>query len=160
MLPEAKAEQAAFLAGKSSIAPEATFGNNSAANLLNVAEHMLAGEILVRAGNNEKGVAELRQAVRAEDGLVYDEPPDWILPVRHALGATLLNMGRAKEAEALYREDLVRLPGNGWSLFGLARALEMQKKTAEAARVKSDFDKVWSRADIQLSSSCFCQPGV
>jgi tetratricopeptide (TPR) repeat protein len=160
MLPEAKAEQTTFLAGKSSIASEATFGNNSATNLLNVAEHMLAGEILVRAGEKEKGVAELRQAVRAEDGLVYDEPPDWILPVRHALGATLLNMGRAKEAEAVYREDLVRIPGNGWSLFGLARALEMQKKTAEAAQVKSDFDKVWSKADIQLSSSCFCQPGV
>ena len=160
MLPEAKAEQAAFLTGMTTIAPEATFGNNSAADLLKVAEHMLAGEILVRAGENEKGVAELRQAVTAEDALVYDEPPDWILPVRHALGATLLTMGRAKEAEAVYREDLKRLPGNGWSLFGLARSLDIQKKTVEAAQAKADFDRVWSRADIQLSSSCFCQPGV
>jgi tetratricopeptide (TPR) repeat protein len=159
MLPEAKAEQAAFMAGKAAMAPEATFGNNTAADLLTVAEHMLAGEILVRAGQKEKGVAELRRAVVAEDALVYDEPPDWILPVRHALGATLLTMGKAKEAEAVYREDLVRLPGNGWSLFGLARSLEMQKKP-EAAQAKADFDKIWSRADIQLSSSCFCQPGV
>ena len=160
MLPEAKAEQTAFLAGKPKIAPEATFGNNTAADLLKVAEHMMAGEILVRAGDNEKGIAELRKAVEFEDALVYDEPPDWILPVRHALGASLLSMGRAKEAEAVYREDLKRLPGNGWSLFGLARSLEMQKKTTEAAQAKADFDKVWSRADIKLSSSCFCQPGV
>jgi len=159
MLPEAKAEQAAFLAGKTAIAPEATFGNNSASDLLGVAEHMLAGEILVRAGQQEKGVGELRRAVVAEDGLVYDEPPDWIIPVRHALGATLLTMGRAKEAEAVYREDLAKVPGNGWSLFGLARSLELQKKPG-AAEAKAAFDKVWSRADIQLSSSCFCQPGV
>jgi len=160
MLPEAKTEQAAFLNGQAAIAPEATFGNNTAQDLLKVAQHMLAGEILVRAGENDKGVAELRLAVQAEDALVYDEPPDWILPVRHALGATLLKLGRAKEAEAVYREDLARLPGNGWSLFGLARSLELQKKTAEAAEAKANFDKVWSRADIQLSSSCFCQPGV
>jgi tetratricopeptide (TPR) repeat protein len=160
MLPEAKAEQAAFLAGKGAVAPEATFGNNSAADLMAVAEHMLAGEILVAEGNKENGVKELRRAVEAEDALVYDEPPDWFLPVRHALGATLLTMGRATEAETVYREDLAKLPRNGWSLFGLARSLELQKKSNEASAAKADFEKIWSRADIRLSSSCFCQPGI
>ena len=36
----------------------------------------------------------------------YDEPPDWIQPIRHALGATLMQEGRFADAEAVYREDL------------------------------------------------------
>jgi tetratricopeptide (TPR) repeat protein len=160
MLPEAKTEQAAFLQGKAGLAPEASFGNNGGADLLAVAEHMLAGEILVRAGDKEKGLQELREAVKSEDALVYDEPPDWIQPVRHALGAALLTTGHAVEAEKVYREDLARLPGNGWSLFGLARSLEVQEKKAEAAKVDAEFQKVWGRADLKLASSCFCQPGI
>ena len=160
MLPEANAEQAAFLERKAAVPAESFMGNNSAADLLRVAEHMLAGEILVRAGDIERGLSELSRAVEAEDALVYDEPPDWILPVRHALGAALLVAGREKEAEAVYREDLSRLPRNGWSLYGLSRSLEIQKKNAEAATVKAEFDKVWGRADLKLTSSCFCQPAT
>ena len=158
MLQEAKAEQAAFLERKAAVPAESFMGNNTAADLLTVAEHMLAGEILVRAGNVERGLAELVRAVEAEDALVYDEPPDWILPVRHALGAALLVAGRAKEAEAVYREDLSRLPKNGWSLYGLSRSLELQQKNTEAAETRAEFDKVWRRADLKLTSSCFCQP--
>ena len=38
--------------------------------------------------------------------------------------------GRFAEAEQVYREDLKRLPDNGWSLFGLAESLRAQKKNA------------------------------
>ena len=37
--------------------------------------------------------AALRAAVALEDTLLYDEPPDWIQPVRHALGAALVAAG-------------------------------------------------------------------
>jgi len=60
----------------------------------------------------------------------------------------------------VFREDLRRLPDNGWSLFGLGRALRLQGKEAEAAVVEARFNAVWSGADIELKSSCFCQPGV
>jgi predicted Zn-dependent protease len=59
--------------------------------------------------------------------------------VRQALGAVLLQGGRPAEAELVYREDLKRNPGNGWSLFGLAQSLKAQGKTAEAARVDETF---------------------
>jgi len=82
------------------------------------------------------------------------------LPVRHALGATLLQAGRFGAAEEVYREDLKRLPENGWSLFGLARSLKLQNKTSEAAAVEARFKKIWAKADLPLTSSCLCQPGA
>ena len=104
-------------------------------------------------------IAELREAVRREDALRYDEPPDWIHPVRHALGAFLLAEGRAAEAEKVYRADLAKLPNNGWALFGLARSLELQGKRDEAAKVKAHFEQVWRDADMKITSSCFCELG-
>jgi hypothetical protein len=56
----------------------------------------------------------------------------------------------------VYREDLRRWPDNGWSLHGLARALDMLGKKEEAAKVRERFQEVWKRADVQIPSSCFC----
>ena len=122
---------------------------------------MLEGEILVREGKLDAAFARLRAATKAEDVLRYNEPPDWLLPVRHSLGASLMAAGRFAEAEQVYRDDLARLPENGWSLFGLARALRLQKKNAdEAADLEARFKKIWAHADLQLTSSCLCQPGA
>jgi tetratricopeptide (TPR) repeat protein len=159
-LAAAHAEQAAFLEGAKKVPAEAAAGNNSCAALIAVATPMLAGEILVREGKLEEGLAQLHEAIKAEDMLKYDEPPGWILPVRHALGATLMQRGRFAEAEQVYREDLKRLPDNGWSLFGLARSLRLQKKNeTEAAKLEAKFKQIWAKSDLELTSSCLCQPG-
>jgi tetratricopeptide (TPR) repeat protein len=155
----ARTEQAAFLEASKRVPAEESLGNNTGHAILAVATPMLEGEILIREGKIDAGVAKLREAIKAEDVLKYDEPPAWILPVRHALGATLIEAGRFGAAEEVYREDLKRLPENGWSLFGLQRSLQLQNKTAEAAQVDARFKKMWKSADIQLTSSCLCQPG-
>ncbi len=159
-LAHARDEQKAFLEGKTALAKDATFGNNSAHDLVAVAEHVLAGEILYRDGKQKEGIAELRTAVAMEDKLRYDEPPDWIQPVRHALGAALIKAGTPGDAEEVYREDLKRLPGNVWSLHGLARSLRVQKKDAEAKDVEARLAKALTGADIELTSSCMCLPGI
>ncbi len=64
------------------------------------------GEIDYRRGEYDTAFAHLRAAVALEDALPYDEPWGWMQPVRHALGALLLEQGRVAEAEAVYREDL------------------------------------------------------
>jgi tetratricopeptide (TPR) repeat protein len=156
---EARAEQAAFVEAKAKVPDTAYFGNNKASDILGVAEYLLAGEILYREGKVDKGIAQLKIAVKREDELRYDEPPDWVQPVRHALGAALVRSNRPVEAAAVYREDLKRLPENGWSLFGLAKALKMQKND-DAADYQERFAKVWANADVKLMSSCFCQPGI
>jgi len=67
---------------------------------------------------------------------------------------------RFAEAEQVYRDDLARLPDNGWTLFGLAQSLRRQSKNPEeAATMEARFKKVWAKADLQIASSCLCQPG-
>jgi len=155
----ARVEQTAFLEASKLVPAEDAFGNNSCQALLAIATPMLDGEILIREGKLDEGLSQLRTAVSAEDALRYDEPPGWILPVRHSLGANLMQAGRFAEAEQVYRDDLARLPENGWSLFGLARSLELQQKGDEAAVVEARYHKIWSNADVQITSSCLCQPG-
>lgn len=157
----ARDEQAAFLEAAKLVPPdEIAAGNNTCQAVLMVATPMLAGEILISDGRLDEGLAALREAVKAEDALRYDEPPGWILPARHSLGANLMAAGRFAEAEQVYREDLSRLPENGWALFGLAESLQRQGKAGEAKAVLARFEKCWARADVSIQSSCFCQPGV
>jgi len=158
--PKARAEQGALIEAKKSLKKGAKFGNNEQLDLVAIAENVLAGEIAVREGKTDEGIAALRAAVQREDGLVYDEPPDWIQPVRHALGAVLVRAGKGAEAEAVYREDLGKHLENGWSLFGLERALRMQKKEEDAKAVGARLTKAWEKSDVKLSSSCFCLPGI
>ena len=154
---EARSSQQAFREAASKASKAAVFGGNLAVEILAVADAQLEGEILFREGKVDEALASLRKAVALEDKLKYDEPPDWLSPVRHALGASLMRAGQAAEAEPVYRQDLVRWPENGWSLFGLARSLEAQGKDREAAEVQARFERVWKKADVELSSSCFCQ---
>ena len=156
----ARVEQAAYLEAIKKVPADSTMGNNSALGILAVCTPMLEGEILVREGKVDGGIAQLREAIKAEDVLKYDEPPGWILPVRHALGATLIQAGRFGAAEEVYHEDLKRLPENGWSLFGLARSLKLQNMPKEAEEFEARFKKVWRNADTQITSSCLCQPGA
>jgi tetratricopeptide (TPR) repeat protein len=156
----ARAEQAAFVEATRKVPAEQMMFNNTGQAICNVAGLMLEGEILVREGKVDAGIARLREAVKAEDALKYDEPPGWILPVRHALGATLINAGRFGAAEEVYREDLKRLPNNGWSLYGLSQALKLQNKTKDAAEAEAKFKTAWAGADIKITSSCLCQPAA
>jgi tetratricopeptide (TPR) repeat protein len=124
-------------------------------NMLQLAANVLAGELAATAADTATAARLLRAAVAEQDTHWFTEPPPWYFPVRHALGAVLLQSGRAREAEQVYRDDLARNPNNGWSLFGLAQSLRAQGKTAEAAQVDASFRKAWSKADVQLTASRF-----
>lgn len=125
------------------------------AHAARIAERMVAGELALARGDEAAAIRALEEAVKIEDKIPYDEPPGWHAPVRQTLGAVLLEAGRASEAEAVYREELRRNPANGWSLKGLALALDVQGKREEAARVAKDYDEAWRHADVQLVASRF-----
>ncbi len=120
-----------------------------------IARHLLAAEIAGREGKKDEQIRLLKEGVRLEDDLPYMEPPHWPTPVRQPLGAALLAQGRAKEAEAVYREDLKRHPRNGWSLFGLAQSLRAQGHVEAAKEARKQFQEVWARADVTLTASRF-----
>jgi tetratricopeptide (TPR) repeat protein len=156
---EAREELDALRAAVKAMPKEAFFGNNTAADLFAVADPMLEGEILAAEGKTAEAIKTLTAAVAKEDALKYMEPPDWMVPVRHALGAFLLKDGQAAEAEKVYRADLKRWPNTGWALYGLAKSLEAQGKKVEAEKVRGEWKKVWKDADVQINSSCLCAPG-
>jgi tetratricopeptide (TPR) repeat protein len=155
----ARAEQAAYLEAGKLVPPYDQLGNNPCQSMLAITAPMLEGEISVREGKIDEGLSQLRAAVSVEDSLRYDEPPGWILPVRHSLGANLIQAGRYAEAEQVYRDDLARFPENGWSLYGLARSVRLQHRDQEASAIEDRFRKIWAKADLQITSSCLCQPG-
>jgi tetratricopeptide (TPR) repeat protein len=155
---EARREQARFRELVALIPEQAMFVMNPASRVFQVADSMLEGEILYRESQVEEALAALKEAVEREEQLRYIEPPDWIQPVRHVLGAALMDAKRYQEAEQVYLADLARHPHNGWSLHGLAESLEAQGKTTEAAVARDRFNTAWRHADTQLTSSCFCLP--
>ena len=111
-----------------------------------------------REGDTENAFRLLREAVSLEEKLSYDEPPGWMQPVRHALGALLLADGRCAEAEQVYRDDLIRHPKNPWSLLGLKQSLEQQDKGADAELISEEVQRAWARADVIPVASCYCHP--
>ncbi|HYL02551.1 MAG TPA: hypothetical protein VEU54_03960 [Steroidobacteraceae bacterium] len=130
-------------------------GHNPLRDVLGIAVPVVAARIAASDGRSDEAIRLLEQAVAAEDGLAYDEPADWFFPVRHLLGAQLLESGRAAEAERVYRRDLERHPANGWALYGLAAALRAQGRTAAAAGATREFAAAWRHADVRLSASAF-----
>lgn len=156
---DAIAERARFEAACPLVPASYMMGRNSVASILKVASEMVAGEVEYRRGNYSVAFNHLREAVRLDDALSYDEPWGWVQPVRHALGALLLEQGHSTEAERVYRRDLERHPNNGWSLHGLAECLRRTGRTSEALHYENLFAKAWARADIKLNASCFCRTG-
>jgi tetratricopeptide (TPR) repeat protein len=167
-VPAAQAEQALFRAAAKLVPPSRYMHNVPCTSLLAIAEKMLEGEIAYRRGEHDTAFARLREAVALEDDLPYDEPWGWMQPVRHALGALLLEQGRAAEAEAVYREDLGLAgtlpraqvhPDNLWSLRGLLDCLERRGETVEAKLIRQRVELTAARADLPVQVSCFCARG-
>ncbi len=121
---------------------------NPAGHILSLGALALEAELLHAAGDDGRAVALLEQAVALEDGLVYDEPPPWSIPSRQVLGRMHFERDRFAEAEAVFRADLAKYPENGWSLYGLAQALEARGETTEAATVLARYERAWSTADV------------
>jgi len=155
---EAREELVLYDAAAAKIPGEWHIMQNKLSNVLPIARCMLEGEILFREGTHDESFAILRKGIELEDALVYDEPPGWMIPVRHALGALLMDADRYAEAEAVYREDLKRNEGNGWALTGLKASLEAQSRFLEAGQLTEPIQVAFARADVKPTSSCMCAP--
>jgi tetratricopeptide (TPR) repeat protein len=161
-----EAERAAFLVARDRVPESRMLFNNTCLDILAVAEAMLTGELEYRKGNHDLAFGLLRNAVELDDNLPYDEPWGWMQPVRHALGALLLEQGRFEEAEATYRADLgldgtlrraCQHPDNVWSLHGLHECLTRRGETTEIGLIKQRLDLAAARADVPIEASCFCR---
>ncbi len=163
----AEMEKALFYAACARVPESRLLHNNSCLELLKIAAEMLEGEIEYRKGNYDAAFARLRRGVELDDALPYDEPWGWIQPVRHALGALLLEQGRTDEAEVIYREDLGLAgnlpracihPDNIWSLKGLDECLAKRgaHDTAEGKLIRQRLTYAMARSDLPVGASCHC----
>ncbi len=150
----AQAERAKLAAVKDSV--QIRFLDSAdypASVLLNIADDLLQGEIALKSGDPDLAASHFERAVEKQDSLPYMEPPFWYYPTRQSLGQALLEAGRFAEAEAVYRKDLEDYPRNGWSMSGLAAALERQGKMDEAKEAKAAFAIIWTKADVKINGS-------
>jgi tetratricopeptide (TPR) repeat protein len=154
---DAEKEREEFRAAVKKVPDGWHVGNSEASTTLAIAGHVLDGEMAYRAGSIDEAIGHLREAVKLEDTVNYDEPPDWLQPARHTLGAFLIEAGRTAEAEQVYREDLKKWPENGWALYGLSRCLEAEK-SQEAKDVRGRFERAWASADTKIHATCLCVP--
>ena len=132
---------------------KAVFRFHSAKELLGTVAGILEGEILWSAGDLPGAIKAFEQAAAIEDRMGYDEPEPLPFAARHWLGAALLEVKRYEDAERVYREELEDHPHNGWSLFGLQKALA--GRGISSAEVDADMTKSWSRADTWIRASRF-----
>jgi tetratricopeptide (TPR) repeat protein len=130
-----------------------TFQFQTAKQLLGTVAGILEGEILMSGGDLGGAIKTFEQTVALEDQFAYAEPEALPFAARHWLGAALLDAKRYVDAERVYREELIDHPHNGWSLFGLQKALATRGVTS--ADVDADLAKSWSRADTWIRTSRF-----
>jgi len=156
-LEQAKEElkQLNALSQSPAIADQMNWGINKVTDVCKISSKVLEAELHVKAGQYPEAIVLLTDAIKIEDNLNYNEPPDWFFSVRHALGNVLLKTKDYAQAEKIYREDLQHWPKNGFALNGLFESLNGQGKTAEAETVKKQFEEAWKYADTALKASVF-----
>jgi tetratricopeptide (TPR) repeat protein len=150
---EAAAERDSLLEIRKIVPAGTVEGLNDAHVLLDIANGMLSGAIAAKRGQVDEGVKLMAAAAAAEDGLRYNEPRDWYVPVRHLLGSVLLAADRPAEAQKVYETDLDRNPENAWALAGLVRSLRAQGQAKPAAAAEARVARAAKSADVRITAS-------
>jgi tetratricopeptide (TPR) repeat protein len=165
-IESAEDEQSLFVQVREQIPKSRLFFNNTAHDILAIAESMMMGELEYRKGNYDDAFNHLETAALLDDNLYYSEPWAWMHPPRHALGALLLEQGRVEQAERVYRADLgldnhlsrpLQHPNNVWSLHGFVECLERSGNHQEASEFRRQLDLALGRAGQVITSSCCCR---
>jgi tetratricopeptide (TPR) repeat protein len=151
----AEAERASYTSAKQAVPADADWGYNKAAVVFRLIDAVLDARVAHARHDQAASIAAWRRAVAAQDGLNYDEPPDWFYPVRESLGAELIRAGQAEEAVRVFDEDLARNPRNPRSLFGRWQALLIAGRAEQAFAAEKDYKTAWAAADVPLRLADF-----
>ena len=140
---KAEAEAIAAIGGSADFSGVAAWGV-PAADIVELAHHVLLGRIAQAEGNLATAIAEYEAAMEIERTLPYMEPPYWYYPVGQSLGAVLLLAGETERAEDVFRASLEAAPNNGWACFGLLETLRRNGDTAEATAMQQRLTRTWA----------------
>ena len=126
---------------------------NSMQSIVDIAKKVLKGELLASEGKFDESIVLLKEAVALEDGLNFQEPPDWFFSVRHTLGAVQIEAGKYADAVQTFEEDLKILPRNGWAQHGLKLAYQKMNDGEKVKQLEAQLKDSWATADVVIESS-------
>ncbi|MCM4161257.1 hypothetical protein FHG64_02940 [Antarcticibacterium flavum] len=126
---------------------------NSMQTIVDIASNILKAEILASEGNYEESIDLLNETVALEDGLNFQEPPDWFFSVRHNLGAVQIEAGHFADAIKTFEDDLKVLPRNGWAQHGMKLAYQKMDNPDKVRQLESQLKESWATADVAIESS-------
>jgi hypothetical protein len=146
--PESASPYADALATSAAEAEEAADANDPTPGVARVMELQLRGLIDVAAGNEDRGMEQLREALTLEQSLPFEfGPPLVVVPSGELLGEVLLTRGEARAAADAFQATLAVAPGRSASLLGLARAWSAAGDEDRAGRAYEQLLENWHRAD-------------
>lgn len=154
-LPEAKAEldKLEVLAKDERLKEMTIWEINSMQSVVDIARKVLKGEILASEGKFDESISLLNEAIVLEDGLNFQEPPDWFFSVRQILGAIQIEAGKYEEAVKTFEEDLKILPKNGWAQHGLKLAYQKMDEQEKVRQMDELLKDSWATADVVIETS-------
>ncbi|MCZ4094369.1 tetratricopeptide repeat protein [Sinorhizobium psoraleae] len=143
-LEAARAEGAAIAEiARSSDWSELETGGMPAADVLEIAGHVLTARI-AQAGDDWPAAARaFADAKKVEDRLSYMEPRHWYYPLGQSLRAALLRVGNLDGAEKAFLDSLDLAPNNGWALFGLSEVYRARGDEALVEKTTRRWREAW-----------------
>lgn len=117
----------------------------------------LAGQILIASGQQDAGMALLKELADTEKGRygpnnhALGDPPDDPQSNVRIYADRLLRTGRGSESIPYYEASLGHLPNDGFALAGLALAQAQSGNTERARYYAGRLLAIWSNADKELS---------
>jgi tetratricopeptide (TPR) repeat protein len=115
-----------------------------AAQVLEIAQHVVLARIAQAGGDLKKAIGEFETAVALEGSLPYMEPAYWYYPVKQSLGAILLLAGETERGEAALKASLEAVPNNGWACFGLLEAAKLRGDAAAVSELQERLGRTWA----------------
>lgn len=125
---------------------------STAFNICRVAELILQGIIHEESKDYMSAITSFREAVEAEDRLLYSEPRSWILPSRQFLGAVLIKSKNYRAATTALLQDLKINPNNGWSLTGLKTVYQKIDNNTALKKATNELTGAWRLNDTEINS--------
>lgn len=96
----------------------------------------LSSAVAYWRGDSETALALIRAAREEQEGSPYSEPPPWHMTVAQCEANLLRVLGQTEAAAAMFRHDLVRIPENRFSLYGLWQTL-VQEGSDDKSQIES-----------------------
>ncbi len=114
--------------------------------------NLLQGTIKLKSGNLSAAIASFKEAVQAEDALIYTEPRDWLIPTRHYLANALIKSADYKEAKKVLLEDLKINPHNFYALWAMEEIAIKEHDFKSQAKYHSLWKAVYKNSDLPYPS--------